>query len=217
MKMPPEYSQSDLTGVALSGGKSSRIGYNKVFLRLSEENDCPTLLDRTMSLLKKVCGRTVVVGQKIPGYSCFPDIVAGCGPVGGITTALEVTRSACLVLACDIPFMEESVLNKLVDARRARPDGTLVTCYKQLETGYPEALVAIYEFDALPFFQASLTQRLLKIRLVIPRERHHFLFYSGEESRYFFNINTPAALETAKKLILERTAEAGTEMMTSRL
>jgi molybdopterin-guanine dinucleotide biosynthesis protein A len=177
------------------------MGYNKVSLRLTEGKDCPTLLDRTMSLLKKVCGRAVVIGQNVPGYACFPDIAAGCGPVGGIASALEATRSACLILACDLPFMEESILKRLVAARRARPDGVLVTSCKQLETGYPEALVAIYEFGALPYFQASLAQRLLKIRLVVPQERQHFLFYSGEESRCFFNINTPEALEAARKLM----------------
>ena len=39
-------------------------------------------------------------------------------------------------------------------ARDARPADALMTTYQQAETGYIEALTAIYEPGCLPFFEA---------------------------------------------------------------
>jgi molybdopterin-guanine dinucleotide biosynthesis protein A len=176
------------------------MGYNKALLRLAGEAKSPTLLDRTMALLKIVCGRAIVIGQNVPGYECFPDRVPGAGPVGGITTALEVTQSACLILPCDLPFMDERILQNLIQAHRERPDGALSTSCIECETRYLQATVAVYETGALPFFQECLARELLKIRLVIPMEQQHFYEYSAEDAPCFFNINTPQALVNARKL-----------------
>jgi molybdopterin-guanine dinucleotide biosynthesis protein A len=79
------------------------------------------------------------------------------------------------------------------------PCGALSTAYKQRETGYVEAPVAVYEQGALPLFQEHLARRLLKIRCIVPLEQQHFLLYSARDARYFFNINRPEDFESAKK------------------
>ncbi len=189
-----------LTGVLLAGGKSSRLGRDKALVRLGGGEKSPDLLERTAGLLREVCGRAVVVGHKRPGYTCLEDIAPGHGPVGGIATALEAAGGPCLVLSCDLPFMDRAVLRRLVEAREKRPEGTLTTAYMALETGRIEALVAVYEPGALPFFQDCVARKLLKISLVVPRQQQHFVPYSAEESLPFFNINYPADLAAALAL-----------------
>jgi molybdopterin-guanine dinucleotide biosynthesis protein A len=189
-----------LTGVVLAGGASVRLGRDKALVRLGGDAAGPDLLARTVDLLRATCGSARVVGRMRPGCACVADSVPGCGPAGGIATALEAAGGPCLVLSCDLPFMETDVLQRLIAARAKRPEGTLLTAYMAQETGRIEALVAVYEQEALPLFQDRVTRRLLKPIWVIPKERQHLVPYSAEQSRPFFNINHPADLEAARTM-----------------
>ena len=189
-----------LTGVVLAGGLSSRLGHDKALIRL-QNGEVADMLARTVALLREVTDSVVVVGRQQPGYTCLPDAVPGNGPVGGIATALEYAGSACMVLSCDLPFMEKAVLEHLVVSRSQRPPETLVTAYQQEDTGHTEALVAIYEPESLPLFQHCVSNRLLKISSVIPKENQYLVPYSAENSLPFFNINYPADLEIARRMM----------------
>lgn len=191
---------TELTGVVLAGGLSSRLGHDKALVRLLH-GDEPDLLARSISVLASCCGRVVIVGREHPDVQCYPDTTPGCGPVGGIATALERCGSACLVLSCDLPFMERSVLERLIACRAARAKDVLVTSYRQRETGHVEALVAIYEKGALPFFLSCAHEKKLKTSMVVPAHLQHFLDYSINESLPFFNINYPADLLAARKIM----------------
>ena len=195
-----EYASSDLTGVVLAGGLSSRLGHDKAQARLAQ-GDEPDFLARAANVLSACCRRVIVVGRTHPDHECYPDRTPGYGPVGGIVTALELCASACLVLSCDLPFMEQGVLERLIACREARPTGTLSTSYRQKDTGHVEALVAIYEQEALPFFRDCLQERKLKISRAVPLTRQHFLEYTADEALPFFNINYPADLLVARKII----------------
>lgn len=190
-----------ITGVMLAGGRSSRFGRDKTKLSLIEEESGLTLVSRTISLLREVCDNVVIVGQKLNNHTCFLDFEPGNGPAGGIATALACTQSACLVLSCDMPFMEESLLARLVQAHRIRPPGTLCTAYRQRGAGHIEALAAIYEEGCLPYFEECVRKRLLKISLVVPQRMQHYIWYELKDALAFFNINYPEDLEMAKQVL----------------
>lgn len=193
----------ELTGVILAGGRGSRLGRNKARVTLSRpahgEFD---LLQHTMGMLEEVCGKAMVVGQDIPGYPCHTDASPGHGPMGGIATALAIAEGPCLVLSCDLPFMNTAMLEKLVRAYRERPEGALSTAYMERDTGRIEALVAVYGYETRPLFQSCVDRNLLKISLTVPREQQHFLTYGPEEAHHFFNINYPEDLEKAQLILL---------------
>ena len=191
---------ADITGVVLAGGLSSRLGHDKAKVRLMHGEE-PDFLARAVAVLSSCCARVIVVGRTHPDHASYPDAVPGRGPVGGIATALAVSASACLALSCDLPFMEQRVLERLIACRAVRPHGALATSYRQQDTGHVEALVAIYEKEALPYFQACADAGRLKICLAVPRERQHFLDYTTDESLPFFNINYPADLLAARKIM----------------
>ncbi len=192
--------ESRLIGIVLAGGLSLRLGHDKARVHLSQEESVD-LLTRSVSLARQVCGEALVIGREQAGLPSYPDIYPGCGPVGGIATALEVSKSACLVLSCDLPFMDKKTLERLAEERLKSPEGTLATAYRQQDTGHMEALVAIYEAEALPFFQDSIAEGLLKISRIIPQHRQHFIPYSAEEALPFFNINYPADLLVARRVL----------------
>lgn len=207
--MPSETILTGVTGIVLAGGLSSRLGHDKTQLRLGGGGI--ELLAQSVALLRGVCGRALVVGRQHPEYECVADAFPRQGPVGGIATALMAATMPCLVLSCDLPFMNGDVLRKLVAAHAARPPGVLCTSYMQAETGHKEALVAIYEPECLPYFCACLAKGHLKVSRVVPEELQHFLVYHAHESLPFFNINYPADLEVALRIFSLTGSSGGTE------
>jgi molybdopterin-guanine dinucleotide biosynthesis protein A len=207
-------SSETLAGVVLAGGLSSRMGTHKPALR-PYGDDMPDLLSRTVALLR-ACTAEVWVscrrGQTVPGCRCIHDLEDGLGPIGGIVSALTaLARSpyqAALVLSCDLPFMDKGTLARLVNERQARQEasldadpGALMTTFVQAETGRIEALVSIYEKEALPFFEQALAARLRQIKLVLRPDQRTEVRYTRREALPFFNVNYPADLETARQLI----------------
>jgi molybdopterin-guanine dinucleotide biosynthesis protein A len=76
-----------------------------------------------------------------------------------------------------------------------------MTTFVQQETGYIEALVAVYEFGALEWFRRAAERGVYKVSRVVPQELQHRVAYSREESLPFFNVNYPADLEMARRVI----------------
>lgn len=194
---------SCVTGIVLAGGLSSRLGQDKASLTL-DIAEYADLLGRTAKLLRALLGEVYIAGRHHPDYPSFFDDVPGLGPVGGIATSLRNTGKACFALSCDLPFMDLDVLRRLLDFRAARPPGVLMTAYCQEETGYSEPLIAIYEYGALPYFQEAVDGRLLKITRIVPKELQRHLPYGREASLPFFNVNYPADLEIARRVLLQQ-------------
>ena len=197
----------ELVGVVLAGGLSSRMGDHKPALKLYGEG-MPDLLSRTIALLR-ACTAEVWVScrkdQTVPGCRCIHDLKEGIGPIGGIVSVLTALDSspyqAALVLSCDLPFMNTGILARLIKARLDESSGALMTTFLQAETGYIEALTAIYEKEALPFFEQALAARVLQINLVLRPEQRTDIPYTRHEALPFFNVNYPADLEMARQLI----------------
>ncbi|WP_418978068.1 molybdenum cofactor guanylyltransferase, partial [Bilophila wadsworthia] len=183
-------------GIVMAGGLSSRMGRNK--LRLSIHGDGKDMLERTVELLGGFTD-DVFVSCRAPEdaapFKAIPDEVDRQGPFGGVYSALRRLQKPILVLSCDLPFMDGPTLRRLLDAREARLPGTIMTTYQQEETGFIEALVAVYEPACLPWFDAAWEQGIRKFSVVIPEELRTHVPYSRSEALPFFNINYPADFE----------------------
>ncbi len=196
-----------LVGVVLAGGKSSRLGRDKALLRFGGEVD---LLTRTVDLLRGMVDSVIVVGRSHPGGIGIADLASGLGPVGGITTALtHAAGAACLMLSCDLPFMRREVLVRLVAAYRRRPSGKTVCLYRRKVDGREESLVAVYGSETLAAFRRCMEEGLLKVGSVIPEAEKFHLDYDEADARAFFNINRPADLEEARRIVAARSGEGG--------
>jgi molybdopterin-guanine dinucleotide biosynthesis protein A len=70
------------------------------------------------------------------------DLHAAAGPIAGIAAAQAAHPDhAWLVLACDLPFVDDAAIGRLVSRRDGRP----VVAYASSHDGLPEPLCAIYE------------------------------------------------------------------------
>ena len=95
------------------------MGMDKGLLEIDEA----PLIVRTVRLLDAVAGVATVVGrpetyQRL-GLHAIGDDWPGCGPLGGIATALRASDAEWnLIVACDLPYLTRQWLEFL--ARRAR-------------------------------------------------------------------------------------------------
>ena len=82
----------------LAGGSSSRMGRNKASLRLGRR----TLLGHV-----RACARN----SGLPHRVIRRDLLPGCGPLGGVYTALATSRAQIIVfLSCDMPFISADLV-----------------------------------------------------------------------------------------------------------
>lgn len=195
-----------VAGLALAGGKSSRMGRDKALIRLPGEGggEGPTMLERAYSLLSELTPRVWVscaAGRPYTGYPCLFDEGAEAGPGAGILSGLRAAEaagfSALLCLPCDLPFMNALSLRRLLATRETAPPHTLATLYASAESGLLEPLVAIYECAAQPFFRDVVASGRRRLFDIIPPERRHLLRYGRDEARAFFNMNSAEDLRAA--------------------
>lgn len=193
----------DLCGLLVAGGKSRRMGMDKAAL---ETADGP-LWWRTYALLASVCSEAVVgirPGQTLPGsqavtVTTLEDQVADAGPIAGILRAfIYRPEAAWLVLACDLPLLDQITLDTLIAARD--PD-QLVTAYNSSYDGKPEPLCAIYEPKANAQIGAALAnERSCPRRFLIDTAAVKLIDLPNPHA--LENANTPEDLLRIKSLTL---------------
>ena len=139
-----------LQALILAGGASSRMGTAKDRIVY---RDGQTELERLHQLCLS-CGVPAFVsisgartGDPFPA-PVITDRFLGLGPAGAIASAfLAQPDVAWLVLACDLPLLDRTTLDRLIEARD--PVRT-ATALQGPGREWPEPLVAIYEPRAYP-------------------------------------------------------------------
>jgi molybdopterin-guanine dinucleotide biosynthesis protein A len=196
-----------LTGLVLAGGRSTRLGQDKVELPVHGQS----LLARTAGLAAQFCARVVVSGRDPADLDLdlawLPDDAPGQGPLGGILTGLTRLGGPLLVLACDLPLLDAATVARLVEHRKRRPAEAVVTTFLQSATGFIEPLVAVYEDLARPHLAAALAAGERKLARALPEAGRHLIPYGPAEAHVFFNVNFPADLAVLSRL--EKSAESG--------
>ncbi len=193
-----------LTGIVLAGGRSRRLGQDKVALPVSGR----CMLEHMVALLAPHCERVWISGRDPATVSLgaplhlewAPDEVAGKGPMAGILTCLRKAGGPVLAVACDLPLLDDATVGRLVAAWRSKPHDRVMTTYLQSETGFIESLVAIYDPEAEPMLTAALAAGRFKISAAVPAEARLHIPYAPEEALVFFNVNYPADLAMLRRL-----------------
>jgi molybdopterin-guanine dinucleotide biosynthesis protein A len=138
--------EAPLFGLVLAGGASTRMQRDKAAIQYHGQSQ----LQWTFQLLSHVCAATFVSvrpdQREEPTRANFPQVVdrqPGIGPIAGISAALQAhPKAAWLVVACDLPFLNEPTLRHLIAHRDPHK---LATAFKSSHDGLPEPLCAIWE------------------------------------------------------------------------
>lgn len=191
--------------IVLAGGKSLRLGRDKVLENISNRS----LLEQVVHRVSLLTGNIIIVSDRertflqLAGYpklKIVTDIYPDKGPLGGIYTGLTVSTSFYnFVVASDMPFLNQGLLRHMMQLAGnfdlvAPRVGNLV-----------EPLHAIYTKSCLAPIERMIKQqklsvyqllRLVRVRYVEAEEIERF----DPKHLSFFNINTEADLKVAQDL-----------------
>lgn len=186
-----------LYGLLLGGGASTRMQRDKAALDYHGE---PQLL-HAWRLLAAVTERAYVSVRADqcddPLRAQLPQLVdtwEASSPAAGILTAQDAHPDAAwLVLACDLPLLDEDTLRQLIAARDPDADAT---AFRSRFDDLPEPLCAIWE----PSSHALLSQRLREDKycprkaLILSRTR-----LLPPPGNALDNVNTPQELDAMRR------------------
>jgi molybdopterin-guanine dinucleotide biosynthesis protein A len=195
----------EISCVILAGGKSTRLGRDKLLEKIDNESLLERVISRTESLSKEIIivtakERTFTRLESREKIKIVSDIFPGQGSLGGIYTGLVKSSSFYnLVLAADMPFVNGSLLKYMMGIAEGF-DFTLPRI-----GGLFEPLHAIYSKACISPIESILKQgkktiielfNYVKVRYVEAEEVDRF----DPHHLSFFNINTSAELKMAKKI-----------------
>ena len=167
----------------LAGGLSSRMGRDKSRLRLGGR-----------TLLAHIRDTAKTVG--LPHRIIRRDLVAHCGPLGGLYTALVTSRAdATLFLSCDMPFVSAGLLEMLL-LKAKRNEAALFVEANGL-VGFP---LLLFRRTALPVVESQLEKRAFSLQQLTQALRSQTIRLAARQARELFNVNTPDDLRNARAL-----------------
>ena len=184
----------------LAGGKSTRMGRDKVFVSL----DGKTLLARALEVGRLVTADVRIVGDAAKFGAFAPvveDVFRECGPLGGIHAALRASAAELnLMLAVDLPFVSRALLEYLIT--RARSADAIVTVARA--GGGWQPLCAIYRREFVDVAEKALRQGRYKIDSLFDAPRTQAIEEDelkgrGFSAKMFRNLNTLEELSAASE------------------
>lgn len=142
----------DITGIILSGGKSSRMGQNKSFLRLGEK----TVIEGVIELMKSIFNEVIIITNEPEQYytfglKLFEDIYKDIGPIAGIHSGLTYSNTERnFIISCDIPLMNSAMITSIINLS----DDYDITVPKA--DGFIQQLCGVYTKSLLPLIEQSI-------------------------------------------------------------
>jgi len=194
-----------MNSIVLAGGKGGRLGRDKTMEKIGGY----AMLHRVLDCLTSICDEIIIVIAQAQSKPTLPveaqvvvDLYPGKGSLGGIYTGLVASTSFHnLVVACDMPFLNPSLLRYLIEVS---PDFDVII--PRNREGMLEPLHAIYSRDCIDPINLQLQQDVLKIDEFLGQVKVRYVEEeeTGEfdpQHLSFFNINTPADLDKARAIL----------------
>ena len=194
-----------LFGLVLAGGRSTRMRLDKAALAYAARPQLAVAYDLVARHVTRAFVSVRPEQAAEPLRAAFPQVLDGAegrGPIAGIIAAqARHPGAAWLVVACDLPFLDDATLEALVRARDAR---RLATAFRSRHDRLPEPLCAIYE----PASRAAILAHVAAGR-DCPRKflaSHDVLLLEPLHAAALDNANTPADAEAARAALGARGA-----------
>jgi len=193
---------TDVTGIILAGGSSSRLGQDKAFIDICGLS----LVERVVHRLREVVDEILLVTDRPQAFSFLglattPDLYSGVGVLGGLHAGLSVARTAyVLAVGCDMPFLRPSLLRYLLSLR------TEADVVMPRIDGYHEPLHAVYSKVCLPHLERAIQTKRRRILHALDGLSVRYVERAAiepydPELRSFFNVNKPEDLAQLDELL----------------
>jgi molybdopterin-guanine dinucleotide biosynthesis protein A len=183
-----------VTGIILSGGKSTRMGQEKGLIELNGK----PMIQLVIENLYPICDQ-ILISANEKGYEHFDypvhkDVISNIGPVGGIITCLNhSTNQKNIVISCDLPFASTTLIQKLLDLSGDYE----ITLPKSGQ--YYQPLCAIYSKDVYIRLRSFVSGGVYSLISIIT-ELHAQVIEEGDIAEFDLakelkNINSPDDLD----------------------
>lgn len=184
---------ANVKGLVLVGGKSTRMGQDKANLDYFGKPQKVV----AKQLLESNNLETFYSVQNASNYDDeIHDKFLNLGPFGGICSAFQKDPNAAwLVLATDIPFVTEQIIELLLNHRNS---AKIATAIKGKGKDFPEPLITIYEPKAYPILLQYLAQGYSCPRKALINSEVEIVEVDDDFIR---NVNTPVDFKNAKNEI----------------
>ncbi len=184
----------------LAGGLSSRMGFNKALIPWQGR----PLIEHILHKVKVLSDDLFIVTKEPQNFNftrvkVVEDILPRHSSLVGIYSALKAARyQHCLIVACDMPFINLDLLRYL--AALAPYYDVVMPLLKR----GPEPLHAVYSKNCLGPIEKLLAEEEDKILLFLPEVKVRYVEEEiirlfDPELASFMNVNTPEELEEARK------------------
>jgi molybdopterin-guanine dinucleotide biosynthesis protein A len=186
-----------LRGLVLAGGKSVRMGVDK---GLMEYHGKPQR-EYTADLLARHCTEVFIscrpdqIAEISAPYQALPDTFLDLGPYSAMLSAFRAfPDSAWLVVACDLPLLDEGTLQFLA---QHRDPSRIATAFNSPDNEFPEPLIAIWEPKAYQVLLQYLAQGYSCPRKVLINSDTALL--QAPDAGALTNVNTPEESAEVRK------------------
>ncbi|MDY0780377.1 NTP transferase domain-containing protein [Tenacibaculum sp. IB213877] len=180
-------------GLVLTGGKSTRMGSDKSELNYHGK---PQKIVAKELLNEHLAETFYSVQNKSDDSKEIHDVFLNLGPFGGICSAFQKDpNSAWFVLATDLPFVNNELIELLLQKRNPSKVATTV---KGKSKEFPEPLITIYEPKAYSILLQYLAQGYSCPRKMLINSDVEIVEVDDDLIR---NINTQEEFEEAKREI----------------
>ncbi len=187
-----------LQGLVLAGGKSQRMGQDKTQINYHGKPQ----LAHTVQLLESNLLNTYVSlaeNQGLDHYQVIQDKFVGLGVFGAICSAfMQDPNKAWLVLATDLPFVNDELIKELL---KHRNPSKVATAVRGKSKEFVEPIITIYEPKAYPILLSYLAQGYSCPRKVLINSDVEIVEVDDDLIR---NVNTPEEYQEALKEIAQK-------------
>ena len=201
--------EHNILGAILAGGKSKRMGEDKLFLNLNNK----TLIEHTVNKVKKYLKEIIIITNKENDFFVKNNlitvkdcIVGQLGPLVGILTAMKWAKeksskhSWIASFPCDTPFFPEIVISKFIE--ESKKNESLMLCASS--HGRKHNIFGLWSLDLYDkLYDDLVNKKVRKVQDWTKANNIKNLEFEFKDYDPFFNINTAEDLKLAKALSLK--------------
>ena len=180
--------KTNLTGIILAGGKSSRLGTDKALLKIDNKLFIEQIRDIIAPFTTEIIISSNNPNHKLINTHLLPDVYPNKGPLSGIYSGLaNALNQNCLIVSCDRPQITAQFIQVLWNKH--------ITTKKQISiceiNNFPEPLIGIYNKSVTELLNQELENNRTSVIKFIYKTNYQLLNKSEfTENINWLNINT---------------------------
>jgi len=190
---------SNITGVILAGGKSSRMKRDKALLKFHDK----PFIQLISETLHKVFENVIIISDHVEQYKflylpIYQDVYKDCGPLAGIHSAFVHTQSnGIFISSVDLPLIDVSAIQYILN-QKCNADAILFSLDGQIQP-----LFGLYYRACLLKIENQLKQKRYSVVEFLDKINTNIILLNSKQinisSKILQNINSPEDYQSLLK------------------